>query len=217
MTSIEQELKQVELILIKIQSEPAFRAPLLNIGYSMEQLQQGLVLYERARTLIGERSEAQKAKLSATQDFRQVRYKAQRRYNLDLSLAQMALGDLCDWRSLLKTNSAQHQEADNWQREAELFYNYLLGDTTILELLAPFGLTSERLTESLNALQKVEEARSAHVQHHSEANYSTHERDAALKCLRNWLALFKVHLRLAFGYEAELLTSTAIDPHRRQA
>ncbi|MFN8440168.1 MAG: hypothetical protein U0175_05330 [Caldilineaceae bacterium] len=217
MTSIEQELKQVELILIKLQSEPTFQAPLLSIGYSMEQLQQGLMLYERARTLIGERSEAQKAKLNATQDFRQIRYKAQRRYNLDLSLAKMALGDLCDWRALLKTNGSQHQAADNWQREAEIFYNYLQSDATLLELLEPYGLTSERLAASLNALQKVDEARSTHVQHHSEANYSTHERDAALKCLRNWLALFKISLCLACDNNPDLLASLGVEPRGQKA
>lgn len=217
MTSIEQELKQVELILIKLQSEPAFQVPLRNIGYSMEQLQQGLLLYERVRTLIGEHSEAHKAKLIATQDFRQVRYKAQRRYNLDLSLAKMALGDLCDWRSLFKSTGAQHQVADNWQREAEIFYNYLQSDAIILELLEPYGLTAERLAEGLNVLQKIEEARSVHVQHHSEANYSTHERDAALKCLRNWLALFKISLCLAFDNNAELLATVGIEPRGRKA
>ena len=216
MTSIEQELKQVELILIKLQSEPAFQVPLLNIGYSMEQLQQGLLLYEKVRTVMGERSEAHKAKLSATQDFRQARYKAQRRYNLDLSLAKMALGDLCDWRSLLKTKGSQQLAADNWEREAEILYNYLQSDATLLELLEPYGLTSERLAEGLNALQKIEDARSMHVQHHSEANYSTRERDAALKCLRYWLALFKVSLSLAYDNEPERLASVGIAPRGRK-
>lgn len=214
MTPLEQELKQVESLLSKIQSEPTLQLPLLCYGYSMEQLYQGLALYERVRALIGERSAVQKAKLAASQEFRQVRYKAQRRYNLDLGMAQLALSDFEEWRMLLKANGKHKHAADNWQKDAEQFYLLLQNAPTIHEFLEPYGLTTERIAESLNLLQQVEEARSYHYQQTHEANHSTRDRDAALKTLRNWLALFKVSLRLALGNDPDLLTSLGVESRR---
>ena len=92
-----------------------------------------------------------------------------------------------------------------WLLQAQQFYANALTDSAIVEQLAAYGITQERLAEGQRQVAAVAAGNVARRSQQGAARQATATRDAALAALQRWMRDFVAIARVALADQPQLL------------
>lgn len=122
-------------------------------------------------------------------------------------LARRALKDVESQKFLEKLglNDDLKRSFEGFLDQASRFYKHAMADQQIMDRLAKFGITSEKLQERLDALDELKQLNTEQEAKKGEAQLSRQERDAIYKELNTWWLDFKAAAKIKFGKNNQYL------------
>ncbi len=207
MSIIEKTLEQARATLTIATNDAELIAILSRYGYGVEQLQEGKALYEAARDSVRMQSDHHFHKVNTTQAFQELWRLAKLHYQNDLRVARMALKEHQPLRHFLQLEGTRPQSFQSWLGQAKEFYTRLSDRPELLALVAPMGLTSERIEKGLEYMHRLENFR---TQRQSENGHSVNtrmQRNESFEALNRWMFTFRMVARGVLAlYPAHLMT-----------
>lgn len=212
MASIDTKLEQARIALHNALSSEEVLSRLSRYGYNEEQLQEGMTLYARARTLTQTQSDSRHSKVTATKSFYEIWQEVQYHYHHDLRAARLALRQHEESHYFLHLPGKRRQKFSDWQEQAKDFYYGLRDKPELQVIVASKGVTAQRIDEGVQLLQALESAR---LQQHSQkgnAGDMRRQRNEALQALKLWMKAFRLVARAAFLTTPAYLATLGFEP-----
>ncbi len=97
-----------------------------------------------------------------------------------------------------------------WLAQGKQFYLNALGDAKVLEKMAEYGMTREKIEAGKALLDQTEAANAAQEKEKGEAQQATQERDKAVDELEDWLADFLAIARIALEDKPQLMENLGV-------
>lgn len=183
---------------------------LSELGYTPERIQEGKALYEAAVAGQGQRTSEYADQLGATAALEEARTKANKTYMRFLRIARVAFKDNVSATSALKMNGDRKKSLSGWLLQAGEFYDQALSRPEILNRLAEYNITAEKLEAGKAEVEAVKAANTAQETEKSEAQEATQLRDRALDALDDWLDDFLAIARIALEDSPQLAESLGL-------
>lgn len=216
MASLEKTLERARIALNNALNEPLVLNTLTQYGYDATRLQEGLALYEAARTLVQVQSDARHSKVSATKSFQQSLRQAKLHYHHDLRAARLALKEHEESRYFLQLKGTRAKQFDSWHEQARDFYFGLRDKPELQMLVATTGVTAERINQGIQWLQALDAARLQKSTEKGSAGDWCRQRNEALLALTRWMGVFRQVARAAFAAQPAYLTTLGLEPEPRK-
>ena len=105
---------------------------------------------------------------------------ADRAYKKTLKIARIALRESVTAQNALALSGFRKKSLSGWLRQAEIFYDNLLGDDALLALLQNYGYTREKLEAEKALVAVVRDANTVQEREKGEAREATEKRDTKL-------------------------------------
>ena len=211
MIRIASELEYAYIALSNALNNPALQRPLADYGYPPQRLHQGMALYQEARDRLGQMMLARQARVAATQEFYKAWRTARRLYSRDLASARAYLSDRPELHVYLQLTGKRDSTFAGWHGQARTLYQGIQADPELQALLAPIGVTPERVTLGLQALAVASDALVRQSDHKGRARGTAQQYASVRKRLNDWIDLFGISARRALTTEPELLISLGLD------
>ena len=213
MTKIESLSKQLfdATVLIDgtLQNEEILTA-VFPYGYTLEHLQSAGALAGEASALMNRQSRAYGEQIAATVLLKERRLAAKQVYTDSLKIARIAFRGNTEAQSALMLNGARHQQLSNWLEQTDTFYGNLLAHDDLLAVMVPFGYDYAKVEGEMGLITAVHEANRAQEHAKGAARASTKARDAKMRELSEWVADYKVIVRIALGETSQMLEGLGI-------
>jgi hypothetical protein len=216
-TSIEAKLAQAQLAINNTIADPDLSAALAVYGYTAERMRQGAALRDTARGLYQRQKGEYGNLLSAGDALEVARRQAKDTYMRHVKVARVALK--ADRGALQALNLAAQRRRflSGWLAQAQQFYANALVERTILDRLAPFGITPVLLAKGQSQIDAVAASDAARQQRQGAAQHSTKARDAAIATMDAWMSDFVKIARVALQDRPQLLEKIGVAAPSRRA
>lgn len=179
-------------------------------GYTKEAMSKAKSLHDDAETLHQKQVKEYGEKGEASQDLQRALAEANIPYMRYVKIARIALRDnLAGWEAL-KLGGRRKKAYASRIAEARIFYTNLLADKTLLQEMARFGITEEKLLEGQKLVNIAENALALLHQELGQAQNATQERDEAVDKLHAWLSDFREIARIAMESKPQYLEMLGI-------
>ncbi len=216
MATIEKTLEQARITLSNAANDAQLLAILTQYGYGSERLQAGMALYTAARDSVQTESNAQFSKVNATQSFQQDWKVAKLHYQNDLRLARVALKQHDATHHFLQLNGTRSKPFDAWQGQAKDFYLGLRNQSELQAIVEPIGLTTERIEQGIQHLQRLEVVRLQNQAEKGSVVDTRLQRHDTFQALNRWMFTFRQIARAALAGNPAHLARLALEPESRK-
>ena len=166
-------------------------------GYGQAKMEEGQALYDEAYELFIKQKNEYAEQYGATEDFESKFEQASKVYMKHLKIARVVLKVGKEEAVKLNLNGRRKKSLTGFIGQAELFYQNVFKDETILERLAQFGLSSD-LGNGRDLMQKAKDANAVQETEKGQAQAATIKRDKALDELDDWIGDFIAMAKIAF-------------------
>lgn len=211
MSKLEEEVEYARIALTNAQSNEPLLLALMVLGYGPDRIQQGMALYLQLVELMRATVEARKAKVSATLSFYRAWNAARLIYSRDLEIMRVVLRDQPDQSYYLQLPGKRDPSFAGWVAQAQQLYEGVQGHSELQALLAPAGITPERVAVGLQSVQAASQARAVQSEREGAAKLFVQRRSEARKQLNDWIALFGISVRKALANTPGQLTMLGLD------
>ncbi|MFN8441727.1 MAG: hypothetical protein U0175_13190 [Caldilineaceae bacterium] len=211
MSKLEEEVEYARIALTNAQSNEPLQLALTVLGYGPERIEQGMALYLQLVELMRATVEARKAKVSATLGFYRAWNAARLIYSRDLEIMRVVLRDQPDQSFYLQLPGKRDPSFAGWYVQAQQLYQGIQVHSELQALLAPAGITPERVADGLQSLAAVSLAHAVQRESEGAAQLLVQRRSEARKQLNNWIALFGISVRKALANTPGQLTMLGLD------
>ncbi|NJL82241.1 MAG: hypothetical protein HC890_03465 [Chloroflexaceae bacterium] len=208
--SIDQILSDIQVAIDSALANPTVQAYLTPFGYTPEKLQQGKALYQTALAAQQRQKTEFAEQLGATAALESLRDTAQKYYAQHLKIARIAFKNDAIALAKLALTGDRKRSLSGWLAQTQQFYRAALEDTRLQQGLAPYGVTTEKLTQGQSAVDAVIAANVTQETEKGEARQATQDRDAVLDTLEDWYSDYIAIARLALEDNPQLLETLGI-------
>lgn len=111
---------------------------------------------------------------------------------------------------LIGNNRKIHRRLKDWIFQVEQFYTQAVTDEDLLQRLARYGITADKLAEGLEKTRQLHQARESHNRFKGKSQDMKMRRDKAIRDVRKWMAEFIQVCRLALKENPQLLEKLGI-------
>jgi len=208
--SIDERLLAANVAIDNAISDEEINGLLAGFGYNSEKLSSGKALYDSAQLLNQQQKTDYGDQFAATEELNQEYEEANKEYMRQVKVARVALKN--DYAAFLKLGleGQRKRTLSSWLVQARQFYNNALADTVVLEKLAVFGITQEKLQAAKQAIDDVEAANARQKKEKGEAQQATKSRDSAMDNLDDWISDFIAISRIALEDKPQLLEKMGV-------
>lgn len=187
-----------QVILDNIGANPDVADALAEFGYDAGRIAEGRALLDTAveaqQAFVRERGE----QMDATQALNGAIEAAKHVYDGYLKLARKRLEDDPPALERLRATGPREKTYSGWVGQTQQFYTTALDDDAILEALARYNVTREKLEDGLALVNEVIARNSVQEDEKSEALEASAARQAAFKALGDWMDEFLIVAEVAF-------------------
>jgi hypothetical protein len=191
-------------------SDTEVKAALAVYGYDETRLGEGKTLLDTTNQLQQTQQKEYGDQYEATEALSQAQSSANKEYMKFVKIARVALKSDYAVNKKLDLNGNRKKTFSGWVGQARQFYLNALGDTTVLDKMAGYGITQPKLENGKTLLYQAEAANAAQKKEKGEAQQATQERDKAMDNLEEWLSDFIVIARIALEEKPQLLEKLGI-------
>lgn len=191
-------------------SDDEIKALLLPYNYDEARLNEGLALYQKTDQVFEQQKQDYVRQYEAKEKFDNAFKEAQALYIEHISLTRLSLDEQPNKWKMLSLSGKRSQKLATWVRAARRFYNNSIDNKEIVEQLARFGVSNEKLQEGKQMVELVEKTNDDHDKARGAAQQSTEERNKALKKLGKWISAYTTVCRFALKDKPQLLEKLGI-------
>lgn len=174
-------------------------------GYDADRLTEGKTLCDTAKALHQKQVKEYGEQYDATRELEGTRIKANMVYMKHVKIARVALKNrIGDWDKL-QINGKRKKSVSGWLVQASLFYINLLGDEKLLEQMAGYGITAEKLQEGQKLISEAETSYAKQLKELGESQDATKARDEAIDKLQYWYSDYIEIARIALEEKPQYL------------
>jgi len=192
-----------------LNNEP-IKASLAEYGYDETKLSTGLALYQNAAKLQDSHKKEYGEQFAATDTLNLAKAVANKLYMTYVKVARIALKGDRSAEESLQLAGPRKESLSGWLKQAKAFYANALSSNTILEALAAFGITGEKLEQGLAKVIAVENNYNSQLKEKGEAQAATKQRDEAFDILEDWMIDFTAIAHIALAEQSQYLEALAI-------
>ncbi len=180
------------------------------VGYVMEKVQEGKILYTKAESLVFEREKEEGEKRAATDLFNKLLNPAQSVYNKTVKYLRILFENDIKAQVTLGLIGRRKQTNSGFYKEAKQLYNNLLSEPKLLEQSASINIGADKLHGDLQMVLDAEKADQVKDGEKGDVQKATIVRDEALDDLFDWTSRYKKMARLALEDEPQYLEKLGI-------
>jgi hypothetical protein len=199
---MEQRLQSAQIVIERVLADETLQSALALYGYGQPRMLQGKVLLEKAQELTQRQRAEIDEQRSAAEAHRAICAEARAFYMRHHTVAKVVLEGQRGAVYALGLKKARKRELAGWLKQARQFYFSALHDPTILEKLAIYGLTRERLEQGQSYVEAVMTSMATQLLHKGSKHGATRARDAAFLALDRWMKGFNTIARIALSNQS---------------
>jgi hypothetical protein len=208
--NIAEQLFLIESSLSGAMNTKEIQSKMAALGYTPEQIAEGVRLLERAKKMISTQVEDYSDKYSVSVILSKQWPAAYSMYMITLKVVRVAFKGEVDMLIRFKATGKRRRTLSGWLLDANIFYTNLLDTPAAIERMSRFGYTVERLQEEQKAVNEIESLYNRRLTETGEAQQSTVEKDKALDELYDWYSDFRAIARIALYDTPQLLEALGI-------
>lgn len=208
--TIDEFLARAQVAIDNAQANTDIRENLTVFGYTPEKMQEGKAIYNRAQSAVQERQTELGDQIAATAALNQAWEAAKKTYNLLAQVARVVFKKDPGITTKLAIAGARKRTLSGWTEQANLFYDNALGNPDILNDLAQFGITAEKLQAGKAQVEELAALNAAQEEEKGEAQQATKTRDEAIDTLDDWLEDFLAIAEVALADRPQLLEALGV-------
>lgn len=179
-------------------------------GYTAEKLTAAKTLCSNAQQLHQKQKAEYGDQYAATEALNKAWEAANAVYLPFVKVSRVALKAVPGGFQKLGLSGKRKASFSGWLTQANQFYVNGLADANLLEKLANFGITQEKLQAGKQLVEAAEAAYNAQKKEMGEAQQATVERDNVLDDLDDWMSDFIAIARIALTEKPQLLEKLGI-------
>lgn len=191
-------------------NQPALKQLLDAYGYTEAKLREGEALYNAAREAQIIQKKEYGEQYEATAELELAKANADKEYMRHLKIARIALGNAPGPANSMKLSGNRLRTLSGWIGQAKAFYANALTDQKVLDALAQFNLTRDKLETGQVLVLDCEAKYNQQLKEKGEAQTATKTRDAAFEALDKWMSAFTGISRIALEENPQYLEMLGI-------
>lgn len=211
-----QVLQDTHIALTNAQRDPSVSSTITAYGYDAARMEEGLMLYEKARLALQTQGDARSYKIISTKDAQELWKEVQRHYNHDLQLARMVFKRNSEGHAALQLGEKRPLTLAAWSTRVREFYRRLSTNSEWRAKVGAYGLTQARVEKGLELLQDLENAVAQRQAEVGNSSLTLRQRDQAFNELQGWMSNFRKVVRLSLSSQPETMASLGIKPIRHK-
>ncbi len=208
--SLAERLMAAQVAIDNALSDTEVKTFLAEFGYDDTRLNVGKTLLDTANQLQQKQQKEYGDQFEATGELKDIWEEADQQYMRFVKVARIALRDDHSLYQKLDLGGTRKVSLAGWLAQAKQFYLNALGDATVLEKMATYGMTREKIEAGKALLDQTEAANAAQEKEKGEAQQATQERDKAIDELEAWLADFLAIARIALEDKPQLMEKLGV-------
>lgn len=203
--TIDGQLLFAQNVLNNAATNPEIATALADFGYPAERITTGEELLTTARDLVNTQSKEYGEQFAATDAMNQAKILANSEYVKHLKVARIALRGDRSAATSMELDGDRKRSFSGWLSQTKAFYANALGNPTVLEALAGFGITTEKLEANQTLVIDAEQKLNDQLKEKGEAQQATLDRDAALDALNAYISDLVAISRIALEDKPQYL------------
>jgi len=196
---IEARLVAAQVAIDTVLGDPGLQALMAAHGYDAARMRQGQVLREQALALYQQQRAGYGDRFAATDARASAHAQTHAVYMRHVAIARVALRGDRGAAQKLNLATARKRTQAGWLIQAQQFYANALGDSTIAQKLAGYGVAREQLADAQRMVAAVAGGLVVQQTTKDSAQALTKDRDAALAALNRWMRDFRAIARVALA------------------
>ncbi len=211
--STDERLAQYRLFFDVALTDDTVKPIYANYGYDEATVQEGLALYDNSYDLQQQQKKEYGEQYAATDELAAARSAAYEQYIELVQLARIALKRERNFQNQLELGGQREQSYNKLYMQMLNFYDAALGSKDIQTALARFRITPDTLNAGRALVVSMQQKYQAQKRETSEAQRASHDSDATLDALDDWMGDFIGVSRIALSKEPEYLERLGlVDP-----
>jgi len=159
-------------------------------GYYEAKMQLGKGLYENAAELQNKHAKEYGEQYDATDALKMSKALANKTYMKHVKLARIGLKGDRGAAESLQLSGDRKTSISGWLKQANVFYANAPESPKVLEALAEYGITKQKLKAAAKLVEDVQAKYNIQLKEKGEAQTATQLRDEALDKLQDWIGEF---------------------------
>lgn len=198
-------LMQYSMALTNAENQATIKVVLEAHGYNAEKFAEGKSILEAAKQKYTEKhnqysatSEAHRRLLEKKQVLQSIYMQHRKKAKVVFRKNKVLLDSLSLSGTLKRTHTA-------WMETLRDFYLTLDQNTELLSQLERLKITQEEITNGIELLNQVEQAKSLHLKRKGESQHATKLKDKAMESLKDWMFEFYAIAKIGLIENPQLL------------
>lgn len=208
--SIADRLLAAQVAIENAISDTEVKSLLTVFGYGDDRLNTGKALLDTVNQLQQQQQKEYGDQFEATDALNETWDNANKEYMRLVKVARIALKSEHACYLKLDLIGRRKESLSGWLKQAKQFYLNALADNVVLEKMAEFGMSQEKLEAGKTLVEQTETANAAQKKEKGEAQEATQKRDEALDDLEEWLSDFIAIARIALEDHPQLIEKLGV-------
>ncbi|MCK5700705.1 MAG: hypothetical protein KAI29_06115 [Cyclobacteriaceae bacterium] len=208
--SIDSKLLFAQNAISNAQTNPEIIAALAVFGYDGARMKIGEALYAKTAKLQVKQVKEYGEQFAATDALNLAKATTNKIYMVHVKIARIALRGDRGAAESLQLSGRRKDTFLGWLKQAKALYTNALSTPAVLEALAEFGITKNKLSGAQAQVFDVEAKLNAQFKEKGEAQTATQLRDEAFDELQDWMSDFIAIARIALEDQSQYLEMLGI-------
>lgn len=178
-------------------SDPQVKQALEGYGYNEDKLSVGKKLYDEAMVLQNAQKKEYGEQVAATAELNGIWETADKQYMRALKIARVAFQGNAKVNKSIMLYGTRKPSLSGWLEQTKAFYANILGDDELLNLIAGYGYTREKLQTESALLDQVTATHMQQKKEIGEAQNATQARDKVFDDLAKWVSDLRAVAKVA--------------------
>lgn len=203
-------LLEAQVMIENSLTDPVVKAALATYGYTEETLAVGKTLYDETVALQNAQSKEYGDQVAATSELYDLWKTADRQYMKTLKIARIAFLDHPKADRAVMLFGQRKESLSGWLAQAQLFYANILNDADLMDSLAEYGYTSEKIQQESALLNQIAVKNQQQKKEMGEAQAATQARDKKIDELAKWVSNLRAVAKVALADDPQQLEKLGI-------
>lgn len=179
-------------------------------GYTAERINEGSQLIQDVNSKYDTQKNLHESAKNKSIQFTKLRSAAERMYNRHVSIARVAFKDDSESFNTLGLHGKREKRFVEWRKQAELFYQNMMGNPDFIARMGEFTVTPEMLDTGNQQLQAALDVYDLRADLKAEAQNATDLKNRAFTVLETWMKDFFKIVNVALKAEPQLKEKVGI-------
>ncbi|MDR1678884.1 MAG: hypothetical protein LBR81_03820 [Prevotellaceae bacterium] len=191
-------------------ANPDIMNRLKDFGYTEEKMTAGKTLFDQTQVEVIAHKKEYGEQYSAYEVVEKLWEPIQNAYKQTRDLCRIGLKNKVGALHSLRATGSRSRSIAGFIKDARILYTNLMEQAEYLQTMNGFGISKEKLTTDLEAIQQLETAYQNYLKERGEAQDSTVKRDRLLDSLYDWYSDFRAVTRIALADNPQLMEGLGV-------